>query len=132
MSELLADDVVLDAGGWDRRYARVLAVAMVGTDRAVVMVDSNGAQGDQPYENIESLTCLDGTWRCEGSGNCGSKGSGWRAGVIYAYGRAPDCVSVVVEHAGEHRDVLVQRDGWWLFATDDPTGRAQNRPRRVL
>jgi len=45
------DELAPAAGGWDRRFARVLAEAALG-DRAVGIIDSNGAHGGAPvYEN---------------------------------------------------------------------------------
>jgi len=49
------DEAALGGGGWDRRFSRVLAKAVVGTS-AVAIIDSNGAQGDRVYENVDTYT----------------------------------------------------------------------------
>jgi hypothetical protein len=77
------DELALADGGWDRRFARVLAKAVLG-DRAVAIIDSNGAHGGAPvYENTDVDRWdpqSEWTWTVSGGGY----GSGWSDGMAYA------------------------------------------------
>jgi hypothetical protein len=121
-----SDEQILTAGGWDPRFARVLAKALVGDRRAVVIIDSNGADGGALYPDLGIITkSRDGTWKEEISGSAGFPpegicSSGWAAGVAYAYGVAGDQAEVRLDIDGAFQNVPVQRLGWWLFARDQP------------
>ena len=121
------DEVALEAGGWDARFARVLAKAVVGT-AAVAVIDANGADGGVTYENTETFTWTErGGWTSQISG--GGYGLGCSNGIAYSCGRAPAAEKVVVEWRGEPNEVEVQPNGYWLFAiaSDD----SDDLPERV-
>jgi hypothetical protein len=114
------DQAALVAGGWDPRFARVLAEAVVGAS-AVAIIDANGAQGGLVYENIDSYTWEPGSgW--DGWIRSGGLSSGWPGGVAYASGSGTPGDSVVIDFEGEHHRVDVQPSGYWLFAApgEDP------------
>lgn len=117
------DETVLNAGEWDRRFARVLATA-TADGAAVALIDPNGADGPSGWAEIEFYAWEPAHgWSWTTSGSAGS--SGWSTpGVIYACGQSSER-NVTVSFGGERHDVRVGPAGWWLFATrGDPDEEA--------
>lgn len=109
------DDVVLKAGAWDPRFARVLATVVVG-NQALAIIDSNGVNGGVVYENIESYRWdRDDGW-CERISS-GGLSSGWMDGLSYATGEAEPGQHVTVEFRGERHSVETR--GFGLLAVRD-------------
>lgn len=74
----LDEQTVIDAGGWDGRFAVVRAVRTLH-DRAAAVIDANGDGADI---NLEHFTWDDGRWQlCVSSGGAASWGRGWHDGV---------------------------------------------------
>jgi hypothetical protein len=116
--EELTDDLIIDVGGWDSRYTRVLARAVVG-DLAIVLLDTNVEAGDNIYRYYTegyAWTSEEGWFSTAGSGP-GIPTGGWNSGLAYACGHDPDEASVIVEYAGERHTVNVQPNGYWIYAT---------------
>jgi hypothetical protein len=113
------DDVALDAGGWDRRFARVLAKAAVGA-AAIAIIDSNGGGGDAPvYENIDAYTWESGVgW--EGWVSSGGLSSGWAGNLAYASGTGTPGQRVVVEYRNQRHHTHVESTGYWLVVIEEP------------
>jgi hypothetical protein len=127
MPSLPSDRALLDAGGWNPRFAQVLAKAIIG-DVAIAILDTNGADGGVPYEDTEAYTWDPESGWASAVGHMGA-GVGWMIGVTYAADRAPGKQSVLIEFNGERHRVPVQKDGWWLFTIEgDPD---DVMPRRV-
>jgi hypothetical protein len=121
------DDAALDAGGWDRRFARVLAKTSVGP-WAVAIIDANGASGDRTYENMETYAWDEESgWRWVSSG--GGYGTGETDGLACASGQADLDEDVVVEFRGERHPVVVEPSGYWIFAA--PNDVLDEVPRRI-
>jgi hypothetical protein len=131
MPPVPSDEDLLDAGGWDPRFARVLAKAVVG-DMAIAILDTNGADGGTTYEDTEVYQ-----WdRQDGWSSViehGGAGVGWMVGIVYASDQAPGEGSVIVQFRDQRRHVPVQTDGWWLFATEGDAAEIddEREPRRV-
>jgi hypothetical protein len=121
------DDSVLTAGGWDRRFARVLAKATVGR-WAVAIIDANGAIGGRTYENIETFVGDEQNGWCLFSSGGGHR-AGATDGVAYASGEANVDEDVVVEFRGERHHVVVEPTGYWLFAAANDV--IDEVPRRI-
>jgi hypothetical protein len=121
------DDAALEAGGWDRRFARVLAKSSFGP-WAVAIIDANGASGGRTYENMETYNWDEECgWRW--SFSSGGYGAGATDGIAYASGRAELNEDVVVEFRGERHHVAVEPSGYWIFAaTNDGLDEV---PRRI-
>lgn len=59
-------ETAIALGGWDERYARVIAIAVDG-DHAAALIDANGDGADV---NIDLFVCgTDGQWWETASGN---------------------------------------------------------------
>jgi hypothetical protein len=139
MTVALTPEVALQIGGFDLRYARVLALAVVG-DTAVLLTDPNG---DGNHHDLQHLYLLDGQWTGGSSGGGGASDDstvhGWgynytpdgRRGVRYAFGLAehpgPQLVTIEVP-AGYPKpapgddwwverplEVTATAEGWWLW-----------------
>ena len=112
---------ILEIGGWDARYASVLAVAQEGRF-AVALVDTNS-----DGRNIE----LQQFWRDDrdrwtqgpSSGpepdRVGFVSRGSLHGAHYAYGRASADELVTVRLAGREVTTRATGAGWWAFVIDD-------------
>lgn len=74
----LDERTVIDAGGWDGRYAVVRAVATLG-DRAAAVIDANGDGADINLEFYERAG--DGWQECSSGGGAGDWGHGWYDGL---------------------------------------------------
>lgn len=74
----LEEGTVIDAGGWDSRFAVVRAIRTLG-DRAAAVVDANGDGADI---NLEHYRRADGVWHlCSSGGGAGDWGRGWHDGM---------------------------------------------------
>jgi hypothetical protein len=110
---------VLANGGWNLRYARVLAVASDG-DYGFALVDGNG---DGAELEAEAWIWDSGTWvgGCtSGAGPLSHLGPVSNDGQIddaacFAYGSAAGRQSVTVEFGGRLHQVPVNRYGVWAF-----------------
>ncbi len=119
----LTPELAIEIGGWDTRYARVLAIAVYGR-HAVSLIDPNG---DENMTEVEHAYLDDtGHWRGGSSGGgssdtYGVHGWGDYPGMRFAYGRAkqPGRQSVTAWD-GSTFDVTPERDGWWVWAEAVP------------
>ena len=123
------DEIAL--AGWDPRFARVLAKA-VANGVAVAIIDANGADGGQVYENTDLYSWDEGGW-CDWSSS-GGLGGGWGStgsgGIAYAAGEGEPGEEVLVEFRGERHRVQVQPSGYWVFAAaGEYTGDVPERVR---
>ena len=119
MDELTAD-AAITLGGWDARYAVILAVASTG-DVAAALVDANGDGADIDLDRYERDAA--GHWNEIGSCSAGDAGSSWSPRLVAAWGRADPFASVEINYLGSRRRVVASATGWWLFAaaTSDPS-----------
>src|SRR5882757_3612995 len=122
MSIELTAETAIRIGGWDPRYARVLAIGTLG-DAAVTLIDPNG---DGNHHEIEHLLLDDtGQWRPGGSSGGDTPDTlgllGWGEytpdagpGVRYAYGRTmrPGAQLVTLETPPGY--VPTAGDDWWV------------------
>ena len=116
------DEVALQAGGWDPRFSRVLATAVVGST-AIAIIDSNSQDSEVGYENTDSYEWMPGLgWRGRTSG--GGLANGWIDGVVVISGTGLPGDTVLIEFRDEPHQIAVQSSGYWLFAaagSDDET-----------
>lgn len=103
----------ITAGGWDPRYAVLLALRIEG-DVAAALVDSNGDGGDI---DLDLWTRdADGAWReRSSSGGAGDEGTGWSPEMVTAYGRTEPHGTIHVAYAGTEHVLTADALGWWLF-----------------
>ncbi len=114
------------AGGWDPRWAKVLAVETdddAGAGAAIV--DTNGDGADI---NIDRYTrAPGGDWEPGPSGNIGDKGwCRWETGVA-CWGRTTPGRTVQIEYAGARHQVTTASSGWWLFVTSHADSTSEPR-----
>ncbi|NMH96366.1 hypothetical protein [Pseudonocardia acidicola] len=116
MSEPTAADVI-GLGGWNPRYARVLAIAATGPF-AVALIDTNG---DESEIDIDHLWLDDtGRWRPGSSSGVyippvGVGDHGETTHYRYAVGRAEAPGEHHVQVAGAPVTVTAQAGGWWAW-----------------
>ena len=103
---------VLRLGGWDARYAVVLATATRG-GVAAALVDTNGDGADVNLDQYEHGA--DGRWLEVNSGNCGETGSFSTGLMALAWGRVDPRATVRVEYRATRYTVEASDDGWWTF-----------------
>lgn len=122
------DKATLRLGGWDPRYAVVLATdARDGVTAA--LVDTN-ARVDVDLDQYEQAA--DGRWVEVSSGNCGESGAFAAGFMALAWGRTDPRAAVRVEHQAATHTVGAHGPGWWMFvipsrSSDVPT--VATRPR---
>ena len=109
----------VQAGGWDPRYAVVLAVASRG-DVAAALIDTNGDGADIDLD--EYASDADGLWDEAISGSAGAGGSSWSQRVVAIWGRAEPAASIEVEYRGV--------ESWW--SRPRPGGGCSSRPRQTI
>lgn len=130
--EEFTDAVVFAVGGWNPRFDRVLAKAVVGTQAAAI-IEANGVDRAVTDENLDRFTWIDGAWRSGTSGSCGK--SGRCDGLAYAWGNAPAGETVTVSFSGKEHKVEVEPSGFWLFAAlsadFDPSADWEDLPRQI-
>ncbi|MFE3187663.1 hypothetical protein ACFXHA_01560 [Nocardia sp. NPDC059240] len=133
-------ETVIAVGGWNPRYARVLAVAGNGAV-AFALVDTNG---DGVEVDIDELFHeADGQWRPgmssgaggsivpTGSGPVYSLGHGQDFdGLRYAYGRGDRPGAGQVWVLGQRLDVTVTESGWWVWVAERPDPARRPPPLR--
>lgn len=106
------EDGAIEAGGWDPRYARVLAVAQ-RQDIAAVLIDSNGDGVDVDLDEYRRE--LDGSWQESYSGSVGDEGAGWSPEMVSTWGRAEPGAQVRVRFHDVDENIATASSGWWLF-----------------
>ncbi len=102
----------LGLGGWDPRYAVVLAAAS-RDGVAAALVDTNGDGADIDLDQYEQR--LDGRWVEVSSGNCDDTGSFWTGFMGVAWGRADPMTTIRVDYQGARYAVQSSDRGWWMF-----------------
>lgn len=107
-------DTAIEAGGWDARYAIVLAVATNGNAGAAI-VDTNGDGADIDFDWYERV---DGTWHPMSSFNIGESGSAQHAGHTAMWGRGIAGESFKAEHEGKRDATTASDTGWWLAISE--------------
>lgn len=125
MSDLDEQDAIT-LGGWDARYAVVLAVATRGPVAAAI-VDTNGDDADVDLD-VYSLG-HDGAWVAGSSGNGGVGGGSSDSEIATISGWAAPGSTVTVEHGGTRYDVVTAPTGCWLFVA--PSDGVDEIPRLV-
>jgi hypothetical protein len=112
-------EAALSLGGWDRRYAVVLATAARG-GVAAALVDTNGDGADVDLDQYEQAP--DGRWVDVVSGNCGDTGAFATGLMAVAWGRAAPGAAVTVQlHAVRHTVEATDR-GWWMCVLPSRSG----------
>lgn len=124
--EEFTDAVVFAVGGWNPRFDRVVAKAVIGTEAAAI-IESNGVDSEKTDENLDRFSWIAGSWQSFVSGSCGD--SGWCDGMAYACGEAPAGETVTVSFDGREHTVEAEPSGFWLFAA--LSADLEDLPRRV-
>ena len=114
----LSEEEVFAHGGWDPRYARVLAVTS-GGDYGFAVVDGNGDGAELEAEIWEWGS---GAWDSAGSSGAGplsnlapERTGGYIGNAYFAYGSAPGRQSVTISFDDRLHDVPVNSHGIWAF-----------------
>jgi hypothetical protein len=114
----LTPEEVIARGGWDLRYARVLAMASDG-DYGFALVDGNG---DGTELEAEAWIWHGGSWtgaHSSGAGPLSHLGPVHTGGRIhdawFAYGKAPGRQSIMIDFGGQLHQVPVSRHRVWAF-----------------
>lgn len=116
----ISTEWAVQAGGWDPRYAVVLAMASRG-DVAAALIDTNGDGADIDLDQYASDA--DGHWNEAISGSASAGGSSWSQRVVTIWGQAEPGATIEVEYLGRRDLVVASEAGWWMFvapATKDP------------
>ena len=128
----LTEEIVINEGGWNPRYARVLLIQEFG-DEALVLVDGNGDGAE--VEREQWLRTPDG-WEGGVSGGIGSFDHdplwtwGWTTGTAYVVGCASPGSSVSVAWLDQVESATANPFGIWvcLFPEQPPPPPAENVP----
>jgi hypothetical protein len=112
-------EVALRLGGWDPRYAVVLASA-AHDGVAAALVDSNGDGADVDLDQYEQAT--DGRWVEVVSGNCDDTGAFATGSMALAWGRAAPRALVTIEFRAVTHTVEATDQGWWMFVVPSRSG----------
>jgi hypothetical protein len=116
----------ISLGGWDERFAVVVAVAARdGVGAAIVDTNGDGADVDLDLYTREP----DGAWVGGSSGNDGVGGGSWNHRVVTASGWASPGSTVTVDYLGERHQVTTAATGCWLFVA--ATAHPEELPRLV-
>lgn len=105
-------EAALRLGGWDPRYAVVLATAS-RDGVAAALVDTNGDGADVDLDQYEQA--LDGHWVETGSSNCDENGAYSTGYTALAWGRTDPGAVVRVDHQAARYTVEATDQGWWMF-----------------
>lgn len=106
-------------GGWDPRYAVVLATA-ARDGVAAALVDTNGDGADVDLDQYEQAA--DGRWAEVSSGNCDDTGAFATGSMALAWGRAAPKAVVTVELKAARHTVEATDQGWWMFVVPSRSG----------
>jgi hypothetical protein len=129
----LTPEEVIARGGWNLRYARVLAIAS-DEDYGFALVDGNG---DGAELEAEAWIWDSGTWTGAGSSGAGPLShlgpvhtGGQIHNACFAFGSAPGRQSITIEFDGRLHQVPVSRYGIWAFnkLRTDPDARGFPSP----
>lgn len=111
----LDDRFVINAGGWDPRYAVTLAVASYQGVGAA-LIDTNGDERDVDLD-IYQLDA-NGVWQTvSSSGGAGESGGFLSDRIAVCTGRTEPGLIVDIEYSGQRHSVRASAMGWWLFVT---------------
>jgi hypothetical protein len=108
---------VIARGGWNPRYARVLAIAS-DADYGFALIDGNG---DGAELEAETWIWNSGTWASAGSSGAGPLShlgpahTGQIRNACFAFGSAPGHQSITIDFDGRRHQVPVSRYGIWAF-----------------
>ena len=126
---VLTDGNLLDGGGWDARFARVLRRAVAGR-AALAVVDSNG---DGAELEADVWEYEGGRWQPGGSSSLGSldarggESTGRSGHVVWAAGLLEVGSSVRVRYGDDEQPVAADSDGLWAWVRyDDGTAAVGN------
>lgn len=117
----LDHESALRLGGWDPRYAVVLATA-ARDGVAAALVDTNGDGADVDLDQYEQAA--DGRWFEVASGTCDDAGAFATGSMAVAWGRAAPRAAVTVEFRGSRHTVEATARGWWMFVIPSRSGDA--------
>jgi hypothetical protein len=118
---------LLSAGGWDPRYAVILAVASYD-GVAGALIDANGDEADIDLDEYECDAA--GNWYETGSGSAGGEGTSWSTRVAATWGRGAPGEIVKIDYLGHSYSIAASSAGWWLFvmpSTEDFDAVPQQR-----
>lgn len=112
-------EAALRLGGWDPRYAVVLATdARDGV--AAALVDTNGDGADVDLDQYEQAA--DGRWVEVNSGNCDDSGAFATGFMALAWGQAAPRATVTVQFQDARHTVKATDQGWWMFVIPSRSG----------
>ena len=112
----MTEAFAIESGGWDERYAVVLAVVTSG-DVAAALVDPHGDGGDLDLDEYHRGP--DGRWVGDTShGSASDSGTTWSPHLVATYGRTVPNAEIFVDYVGETHTVTANDAGWWLFVTE--------------
>jgi len=129
----LTPEDVIARGGWNPRYARVLAIAS-DADYGFALMDGNG---DGAELEAEAWIWDSGTWTGAGSSGAGplnhlgpAHTGGQIRNACFAFGSAPGRQSITIDFDGRRPQVPVSRHGAWAFIKirTDPDGHGFPAP----
>ena len=109
----------LRLGGWDPRYAVVLATSS-RDGVAAALVDTNGDGADVDLDQYEQAA--DGRWVEVASSNCDDSGAFATGSMAVAWGRATPRATVTVEFQAVRHTVECTDQGWWMFVMPSRSG----------
>ncbi|MCF6379771.1 hypothetical protein L2K70_19335 [Nocardioides KLBMP 9356] len=109
----------LRLGGWDPRYAVVLA-ASACDGAAAALIDTNGDGADVDLDQYQQAP--DGRWVEVASGNCDDSGAFATGFMAVAWGRALPRALVTLQFQAAMHDVECTDQGWWMFVMASRSG----------
>jgi hypothetical protein len=109
----LTPRTAIEDGGWDPRYAVLLALEIRG-GVAGALVDGNGDGADISLDVYQQLS--DGTWQEQSSsGGAGDSAVFCSSEMVGCYARSNPSQPILVEYGGCRYQVQPNAEGWWLF-----------------
>ena len=112
-------EAALRLGGWDPRYAVVLATA-ARDGVAAALVDTNGDGADVDLDQYEQAA--DGRWVEVNSSSCDATGAFATGFTALAWGRAAPRAAVTVQFQAARHTVEATDQGWWMFVVPSRSG----------
>lgn len=109
----------LRLGGWDPRYAVMLATA-ARDGVAAALVDTNGDGADVDLDQYEQAA--DGHWVEVSSGNCDESGAFSTGCMALAWGRTDPGAMIEIEYQSARHTVEATDQGWWMFVIPSRSG----------